>query len=197
MFKKEIDFGKSRFTVVAATAMLALFGASHQALADSGFYLGGSVGDATLAVDIPDGDLGDVFEFDESDFAWKAFGGYNFDLGLIDLGIEAGYVDLGNPKATLLDQEIDLSVTGWDAFGVAGVGLGPINVFVKAGLISWDAKVALNGIAEEGDDGSDPAYGIGLSFAIGPIDIRAEYEAFDLDDVEDLYMLSAGLVYRF
>ena len=83
------------------------------------------------------------------------------------------------------------------AFGVAGIGLGPVNIFVKAGAISWDAQATIDGIDEGGDDGSDPAYGVGLSFAIGSVEIRAEYEAFDISDVDDLYMLSAGLVWRF
>jgi outer membrane immunogenic protein len=167
------------------------------ASADSGFYAGGSIGSATIQADIPDENLGEVFVFDENDFAWKAFGGYNFDLPLVDLGIEAGYVDLGSPSGNLLGSSVSLDVTGWDAFGVAGVQLGPVGVFAKAGLISWNADGIVDGIKAGSDDGSDPAYGIGARFNLGSLEIRGEYEYFDLESTDDVYMLSAGLVYHF
>ncbi len=186
-----------RSKVLATTAIFALFGLGQQAFADSGFYIGGSVGDATLAIAVADEEIGDIFDFDESDLAWKAFGGYKFDLPVIKLGIEGGYVDLGNPEAVLLDSTAGLAVTGWDAFGTAGFGLGPVELFAKVGVVSWDAKATLDGISEGGDDGTDPAYGIGLSVGFSSLEIRAEYEVFDISDVDDLYMLSAGLVWRF
>ena len=45
--------------------------------------------------------------------------------------------------------------------------------------------------------GSDPAYGVGLRFTLGSIEIRGEYEVFDIEDADDVYMASAGLVWRF
>jgi hypothetical protein len=197
MFEKTANTVDLRSKILAATAIFAVFGLGQQALADSGFYLGGSVGDATLAIAAAGEEIGDIFEFDESDFAWKAFAGYKFDLPVIKLGIEGGYVDLGNPEAVLLDSEVGLAVTGWDAFGTAGFGLGPVELFGKIGVVSWDAKATLDGIGEGGDDGTDAAYGIGLSVGFSSLEIRAEYEVFDISDVDDLYMLSAGLVWRF
>ncbi len=72
---------------------------------ESGFYLGGSVGDATIQADVPD-PKGGAFGFDESDFAWKAFGGYNFDIAFMDFAIEGGYVDLGAPSGTVQDVHL-------------------------------------------------------------------------------------------
>ncbi|MGH7944218.1 MAG: outer membrane beta-barrel protein [Opitutaceae bacterium] len=165
--------------------------------AESGLYAGGSLGSATIQAEVADPGSSSVFEFDENDFAWKAFAGYNFDLVVIDLGIEGGYVDLGAPSGDFAGNSIDLDVTGLDVFGVAGIDLGPIGVFAKAGVISWDADATLNGIDEGSEDGNDPAYGVGARFALGTLEIRGEYEYFDLDTVEDVYMLSAGLVFRF
>lgn len=63
------------------------------AIADTGFYLGGSVGDTTLQPDFDD-PIGDgTFTFDENDLSWNAFGGINCDLPVIQLGIEAGSDD--------------------------------------------------------------------------------------------------------
>lgn len=189
---------RSVAALVASSVAIAGFGLAEPAYADSAAYIGGSVGDATVQVDVPEEDeIGDVFEFDESDFAWKAFGGFNFDLAVIDLAIEGGYVDLGAPSGRVADTEIEVDVTGWDLFGLAGIELGPIGVFAKAGMISWDADTTIEAIGTGGDDGTDPAYGIGARFNLGSLEIRGEYEYFDIDTAEEVYMLSAGVAFAF
>jgi hypothetical protein len=70
-------------------------------------------------------------------------------------------------------------------------------VFVKAGMASWDADLALDGISLGSDDGSDPAYGAGLRFMLGSLELRAEYEMIDIEDIDDVYMASAGFAWRF
>ena len=175
-----------------------------EARAEAGFYAGGSVGSVTIQADIPDAEnVDEVFEFDENDFAWKAFGGFNFDMEVLDLAIETGYVDLGAPSGDTAGTNIELDVDGWDYFGLAGLQLGPIGVFAKAGFISWDLETTIQGLdigGEDGlgdDDGTDPAYGIGARFNLGSLEIRGEYELFDLDSVDDVYMVSAGAVWTF
>ena len=170
---------------------------SGPAMADSGFYVGGSVGNSTLEVDFEDPIGGDPLTFDEDDFSWKLYGGYMFDLPVINLGVEAGYRDLGGPSATLAAETYGIDVTAWDAFGVAGFDLGPLMVFGKLGFVSWDADLTVAGFDAGSDDGTDTAYGVGAAFSLGSLQIRAEYEMFDVSDVEDLYMLSAGFVYTF
>ena len=188
---------KSIHRSLAVPLLVSLLAISGTAIADTGFYIGGSVGDTTLQADFDD-PIGDgTFSFDESDFSWKAFGGINFDLPVIQLGIEAGYVDLGGPSATFASEEYGVDVTAWDAFGVAGFNLGPVKLFGKLGVISWDAEATIAGIEAGSDDGTDTAYGVGAALELGSFQIRAEYEAFDISDVEDLYMLSAGFVYTF
>jgi hypothetical protein len=182
--------------IAAAAACLIVPGA--KAVAEAGFYAGGSLGSATIQADIPDAEnIDEVLEFDEDDLGWKAFGGYNFGLDFLALAIEAGYVDLGKPSGTFLDNELEVDVTGLDVFGLAGLQLGPIGVFAKAGVISWDIEATIDGIDAGDDDGTDPAYGVGARFNLGSLEIRGEYEMFDLDNVDDVYMLSAGLVWTF
>ncbi len=180
---------------------LTVLGLSPAAFADSGFYVGGSIGSGTISADVPDANQPGFFNFDENDFAWKAYGGYNFDLAVIDLGIEGGYVDLGSPSGAFIGQNVEISATGWNAFALAGIELGPVGVFVKAGVISWDADfvadVPVIGRIADSDDGSDPAYGAGLRFSLGSFEIRGEYEYFDIDGSNDVYLLSAGLVWTF
>lgn len=192
MLALNFDYKVWQRFAMAMGAAIGLLSMSQQAMADSGFYLGGSVGSATISAEADDD-----FEFDENDFAWKAFGGYNFELAVVDLGIEGGYVNFGSPSATLSGETVGLELAGWDLFGLAGVQLGPIGVFAKAGYFSWDVDVLVSGEKVDSDDGSDPAYGVGAKFALGSLEIRGEYEYFDVDESDDVYMLSVGLVWSF
>jgi hypothetical protein len=96
-----------------------------------------------------------------------------------------------------LGSSVGLDITGWDVFGLVGINLGPVGLFAKAGMISWDADATIDAIDAGSDDGTDPAYGIGARFTLGTLEIRGEYEYFDIDSAEDVYMLSAGLVFNF
>ncbi len=150
--------------------------------ADSGFYLGAGVGDAS----VKDSD------FDASDSAYKLFGGYNIGfIPLVDFAVEASYVDFGKPSTSAGSVE----VTGLNAFGLAGLSFGPFGVFAKAGVLSWDADSTF-GTTSTSESGSDPAYGLGARFAIGSFSVRAEYEVYDLDGT-DLDMVSISGVFTF
>jgi len=167
------------------------------AMADSGFYLGGSIGSATVQADVTLPILPVSDEFDENDTGFKIFGGYNFGLlPVFDLGIEAAYTDLGNPSGNVLGEPVSIDTTAFTAFGVASVGLGPIDLFGKAGFVSWDSTASVSGIDFD-DDGTDAAYGLGLRFGLGPVSVRGEYEIFDISDINDVYMVSVGVSWMF
>lgn len=187
---------KSRTKLIASVLGLAVISLSPAAFADSGPFIGGSVGTATVSADIPDPGFGNDINFDEDDFAWKIYGGYAFDFPVIDFGVELGYFDLGSPSFDYLGDEVGISVSGYSAFALAGVNLGPVGLFIKGGIASWDADLFVANLRGS-ESGSDPAYGVGLRFTLGSIEIRGEYEIFDIDDADDAYMASAGLVWRF
>jgi hypothetical protein len=148
--------------------------------ADSGFYVGAGVGNATVQ----------DTNFDESDSAYKIFGGYNIGfIPLVDFAVEASYVDFGKPSNSTTTVE----VTGLNAYGLAGLSFGPFGVFAKAGAIRWDSDVS--GTTTSSDSGTDPAYGLGARFAIGSFAVRAEYETYNLD--ADLDMVSVSGVFTF
>ena len=149
--------------------------------ADSGFYIGAGVGDASVK----------DTNFDESDSAYKLFGGYNIGfIPLVDFAVEASYVDFGKPSTSAESVEI----SGLNAFGLAGLSFGPFGIFAKAGAISWDSD-STSGIVSSSDSGTDPAYGVGARFAIGSFSVRAEYEVYDLK--YDLDMVSVSGVFTF
>ncbi len=187
--------GFSGRTAAWLTLLLAitLLATASPAYADSGFYVGGSIGTATLEAKDVDSD----FDFDKDDFAAKQFVGYNIDAFVLDLAVEGGYVDFGSPSETLLGSKVGLDVTGWDVFGLAGIELGPIGLFAKAGMISWDAEASVDGVKVASDSGTDPAYGVGVRFSLWSTEFRAEYEYFDVDTIDHASMLSVGVAWTF
>jgi len=190
---RDKDTGGSSLAPLALLLSAALLFTAGSAHADSGFYIGGSIGSALLEAKDADAD----FDFDGDDFAAKAFVGYNIDAFIIDLAIEGGYVDFGNPSDTVVGSEVEFDVTGWDLFALAGVELGPVGVFAKAGMISWDVDASLDGTRLGSDSGTDPAYGVGARFSLWSAEIRAEYEYFDVESTDDLSMVSVGVAWTF
>ena len=190
---------KSRLALVGSAIFLVM-PVTYASAAESGFYLGGSVGSAAVEANIDDG--GVVLPqpppvFDEDDFGWKVFAGYNFALGeVFTLGLEGGYTDLGKPSADIVLIPISVDPTALNLWGTAGFDIGPVGVYAKYGVVSWDVEAVIDDIRVS-DDGSDPAYGVGLRFNLGSVEIRGEYEIYDISDVEDVTMLSVGLAYRF
>jgi len=178
--------------------VLALF-LSNAATAgsESGLYLGGSIGQATVTAkgQTP---ANEDFDFSENDAGYKIFLGYNFGIiPLIDLAVEGSYVDFGKPSGTAVDgSNVEIDLVGWDAFGLAALTFGPFSVFGKMGVLSWDSDVNFSG-SSGSDSGSDPAYGVGAKFILGGLALRAEYEYFDVNELDDLYMVSAGLSITF
>jgi hypothetical protein len=158
--------------------------------ADNGFYLGGSVGQANLKIDdLTGGALADD-DFDADDTAFKLIAGIR---PLDWLAVEAAYVNFGEPKDDVAGFPLEADGDGISAFAVGFLAVGPVDLFAKAGLIAWDSKIE-GGVFD--DDGSDLAYGVGAQFRVLGLSIRAEYEKFEITDV-DLDMISIGLTYTF
>lgn len=163
--------------------------------ADSGPYIGASIGQADTDVDFGSGD------FDDDASAWKVFGGYNFDVLLVNLGLEAAYMDFGSTSDQVGIGTIHLDTDAYAGFGVVGLDLGVIGLFAKAGMARWDMDSRVPMLGRGGDSGTDPAYGIGARFTLRSIELRAEYEYFDIDvdggGSSDLSMISAGVAWTF
>ena len=169
-----------------------------EANAEGGWYAGGSAGTAYLELDVEDGQ-GDVFAFDEGDTAWKVFAGRRWELPLLQLGVEAGYVDLASPVASFQDFDAEFEASGLSLWGVAGVDLGPVGVFAKAGALSWDIDGGTTGAIEQSfeEEGTDLGFGVGAKLALWSLELRAEYENYDIEDTKDVEMVSLGLVWVF
>ena len=176
-------------------ALLVSFMVFAPAESQAGGYIGGSIGQSYIELDA--GTSIDPAAFDEADFGWKAMAGYEFDFAVITLGIEADYVDFGAPAGDVAGSQIEVEADGFAGFGTAGIDLGPLGVFAKYGVISWNASVTIDGFDAGSEDGTDAAYGVGVKFGLASVEVRGEYEIYDIEDSEDVAMLSVGIVWRF
>ena len=186
---------KTPANLLGALLAVAALAASPAAVADSGPFIGASIGKANVSAELTDPGLNNI-NFDEDDTTFKVYGGFAFDLPVVDFGVELGYFDLGSPSFDAGIAEASIDVSGIAAFALAGVNVGPVGLFLKGGYASWDADIQIDDIRGS-EDGSDPAYGLGLRFTLGSAEIRGEYEVFDIDDADDVYMTTLGVVWRF
>jgi hypothetical protein len=180
-----------RSAIAAGLLLLASSGAAIAA--DNGFYLGAAVGNANLEIDDFADITSDDFKGDDT--------GYKLIAGIRPLdwfGVEAAWVDFGDAEDRIRFQGQDIPITisgdGISAFAVGFLPVGPVDLFAKGGLISWDSKIS--GSFDD-DDGTDLAYGVGAQFRVWSISLRAEYEVFDVDSVDDLSMISVGATFTF
>jgi hypothetical protein len=175
--------------IVLLCAAAAALTAGSAVAADNGFYLGASVGQTTLAIDDIEIDV-DEFDFDADDTSYKIFVGYRI---LTFFAVEGSYVDFGRFEDGPGDASLEADLSGFNAFAMGMLPLGIADIFVKAGAIAWDAdlEAAAAGLSQrESESGTDPAYGVGAQFRIRSFAVRAEVEFFDVEDADDLYMIS-------
>lgn len=192
-------------TIVTSLVVMALAPLGAAQAADSGFYIGGSVGQSALEAPTNDVELPELpTEFDENDTAWKVFAGYKWQLPLFNLGVEGGYVNFGKPGTSFeVDSTpvtLEAEPTGVNLWATGGVAVGPVDLYAKLGYVFWDIEATISdGIDSESvsDDGSDIGYGVGGRLNLGRFGIRLEYETYDVEDTDNLSMWSLGAEYRF
>ncbi len=171
-----------------ATSLCLIFLAGY-ASAD-GLSVGASYG----YVNVEDSDQN--FSFDATDTGYKLFGRYMFNNGF---GIEGSFIDFGNPDDDFLGQTAEIDAEAWSLYGVGALGLSDnFDLFAKAGVVSWEADSFLNGVPIGTDNGEDLALGIGARFGSDSgLGLRAEFDWFDIDDADAVWMASIGLELRF
>jgi hypothetical protein len=159
-------------------------------LAQAKPYIGGSIGASFYDTSIEDV-TGDDFKLDETEFAWKIFGGVRT---VKFLSVEGGYVHFGKIQNTIDMQAVESKTTGWDLFAVGNLAVGPVDIFGKAGILWWrsDAKIDE---APFDVTGNDFAWGLGGAFRMGGLGFRAEFERVEMEGDSSLMMLSAGVTF--
>lgn len=212
--------------IANTAAMLSMMGyavmTSPFAQADESFWYGGvNVGQSRANIDddriqqqLLDSGLTTTSISDEDkDFAYKVFGGYQFND---NFALEAGYFDLGefgykavtNPEGTLTGT-IELKGINLDLLGFL-----PLNekfsVFARVGANYAQAKdtysstgaVDIPADASPSKNATNYKAGVGVQYDLSrSLALRAEAERYRINDAVgndgDINMFSLGLVYRF
>ena len=199
----QVNLRRSMRAVALATALTAAAPALAQ---NTGFYAGGALGQAK-AKDACSGITGIGFAggCDDKDTAWKIFGGYQFNP---NLGVELGYVDLGNFTAngTVLGAPVSGSVEA-KGFELVGVGSIPftqqLSGYAKAGAFRWDVDTSTT-VGSAGDKGTDFTYGLGLKYDFTRnIAGRLEFQRYNnvgetsTTGQSDVNLWTAGVMFKF
>lgn len=162
------------------------------ALADSGLFIGGSIGNSTLDEDI------DGAVFDDNATAFRLVTGYQFsDM----FGLEIGYQDFGELDETVdgpIPVEASISADGWTAGATLDLPLGDrFSLFGRAGYFFWDADVVVDGLSLDIPGDENPYFGAGARVNVtDSFSLIGDWSRFELDDV-DTDVISIGFQYRF
>jgi OOP family OmpA-OmpF porin len=168
---------------------------------DTGVYLGASVG-ATWYSD--DGKL-DGYNLDDSDIGWSLFGGYRINRYI---GVEGGYVNLGEYKATSSSNN---TADSFDAFYLAAVGILPfgehwqLRAKAGGGIMKLDQSFSSQDDAR--DEGGTYILGVGGRWApdfFYGVALNLNYDTYfftveqlDVDYDQWIGLLSLGVDYQF
>jgi opacity protein-like surface antigen len=190
-------------TTLAALAALALAPAAfaQQQEEVSGFYAGGGIGQFNASIDDFDDVDNTVDDWDDDDTAYKLFAGYRLNPFL---GFELAYINLGEPSGEVVPGfNLDASIDGFAPYVVGTIPLGPwFEIYGRLGYFFYDATVGadttLGGRVEVDEESEDLVYGAGIGANIGEkLNLRFEYEKFDLEGLDDADALWLTAAWRF
>jgi OOP family OmpA-OmpF porin len=193
------------FKLTAAITILPLVLASAAFAQDqrelSGFYLGGGLGQFNAGIDDVDDIDATVDEWDEDDTAYKIFAGYRLNRFL---GVELDYINLGEPSGSVVPGfNVDTSVDGFAPYLVGTVPLGPyFELYGRLGYYFYDATTGveneLGDRVEFDEESEDLVWGAGIGANLGEkLNLRFEYERFDLQGLDDSDALWLTAAWRF
>jgi hypothetical protein len=179
----------------------------------AGGYVGASYGESSADLsqsDVTDDGSLSSFKIEDSDSAWKVFGGWHTKW----VGVEAAWQDLGSfsidaesdgsgPIYQAGDIRYSLESRGLSAELLGRIPLGGvIAIFGKVGAFWWNSETITQGPVvqiKSDNTGFDLMYGAGVDIIIKKIAFRLEYEKFDKVSNADtsIDLASAGIMFNF
>jgi opacity protein-like surface antigen len=191
-----------------ATALVALASMAMASVAFAqeqeevaGFYLGAGAGQFNAGIDDVDDVDATVDEWDEEDTAYKIFAGYRLNRFL---GFELDYINLGEPSGAVVPGfNFDSAVDGFAPYVVGTIPLGPyFEVYGRLGYYFYDATTGIeneiDGRVEVDEESEDLVWGAGVGANLGEkLNLRLEYERFDLEGLDDADALWLNAAWRF
>jgi len=186
--------------MLGATVMAAPAVSMAQARGETGWYLGGNIGQ-TQAKDWCSGIAGSGISCDDKDTAFKILGGYNINR---NFAAELGYSNFGKVKASLGALTDEAKATAWE---LSAVGSYPVanqfSVFGRLGLYFADVKENTNFAGNFKHTNNDLTYGFGVRYDFSrEVGVRGEWQRYgkvgggDIDK-SDVDVISVGVVWNF
>lgn len=176
---------------------------------DTGFYVGGAIGQSKARDACDPRGLGFSGGCDDKDTTWKAFVGYNFSRYF---AAEFGYVDFGEFTASgtagVLPASASVEAQALELVAIGSIPLSPqFAAYVKGGVYRWDAdsRVSIGpASAATGDDGTDWTIGAGLKWDFTRnVGARLEYQRYNnvgnagSTGNSDIDQWTIGVMFRF
>ncbi len=179
---------KCKLAMLLATFALGALAPAAYADNPEGFYAGAGVGRFNAQIDDVQAVGPVVDDWDEGDTAYKVFGGWRFNE---IIAFEVAYINLGEPSGEVVPGfNLDASVDGFAPYVVATIPLGLFEVYGRLGYYFYDANLGTETVAggrvEFDEESEDFVYGAGIGLdLLDHINVRLEYERFDLQGLDD------------
>jgi OOP family OmpA-OmpF porin len=156
---------------------------SQQSFADSGWYVGGSLGKTYVDENI------DGIQFTADGTSFRLSGGYEFNDYF---GVEASYLDLGTLKDTVDvgGQMIPVAATAY-GYSLAATGRMPMGQrFAAKGRVGYyfsEGQTTIEGITEDDPSEKNPFVGLGLAFSLAEtVRLSFDVDYMDGDNIQPL-----------
>jgi OOP family OmpA-OmpF porin len=205
-----ISKAKAGLGVVALASAVAFAGPAFAQ--DTGFYVGGALGQSSADVDCTG-----TISCDDKDNSWKILVGYQFNR---NFSLEFGYADLGAatattppipfpPFGTIPGANLKIETTTWELVGVGSVPIADrFSIYGKVGLYRADTEtraVFTDGVSgSESDSSTSLTFGLGLRYDFTQnLGVRAEWQRYgDVSEAAsgeefDIDVISIGVIFRF
>jgi hypothetical protein len=190
LINKEITMNTARKILVATMATCILMPITANA---EGFFVGGSIGSASLSQDF------DGLTVDDSTTSFRLVAGWRFNEYF---SVEGGYNSFGKFKddVDIAGVPTSVSLTA-DGFTLGLGGSIPLSdrfsLIGRAGMFFWNGTAEINSVTQADPGDSNPFFGAGAQFAISSkFLINADFTRYEVEDANS-DVLSVGFEYRF
>jgi OOP family OmpA-OmpF porin len=180
-----------RTAAVVAVITIAL--SPLTAIADSGFFLGGAFGSASLNEDF------DGLTVDSSTTSIRLVAGWRFNDYF---AFEGGYHSFGDFEDTVdiggIPTDVSVKADGWTLGGVGSIPIGDqFSLFGRVGAFFWDGDAEVNNITVATPEDSNLFLGAGADYAFTEkFSLTGDWTRYELEDAASS-VFSIGFQYRF
>jgi OOP family OmpA-OmpF porin len=177
----------------AVAALVILATAPLSAGAGEGFYIGASVGSASLSEDF------DGLGIDDSSTSFRIVGGWRANDYFT---LEAGYQNFGDFEASTdiggSESAVKLSADGFTLGLTGSVPLtDKFSLFGRAGMFFWDGNAEVDNASQATPEDTNPYFGVGVAYAVSEkFLLIGDWTRYELESANSS-VYSVGFEFRF